>query len=132
MSIKSIKFLIFSISNSFFLSFFHLAYAQGTLVPPASASIPNPLSVKDLSGFITLLLNTLFPIASLAAVFFLIYAGFMMVMAGGSEEKLSKAKTALVYTIIGIAILLGAKVLSAVICGTINQLGTTTLTCPTT
>lgn len=95
------------------------------------ATIPNPLGDKasTISAFITLLLDTIFPIASIVAVFFLIYSGFLMVIAGGNEEKLSKAKTAFLWTVIGIAILLGAKVFSAVICGTINQLGTTKLSC---
>jgi hypothetical protein len=52
-----------------------------------------------------------------------------MVTAGGNEEKLSKARQAFLWTVIGIAILLGAKVLSVVICGTINQLGTMQLSC---
>jgi len=52
----------------------------------------------------------------------MIYAGFRMVIFASNEEKLSEAKRAFLWTVIGVAILLGAKVLSAVICGTINQL----------
>lgn len=93
-------------------------------------TIPNPLGeTKTIAGFITLLLDTLLPIASLLAVFFLIYSGFLMVMSGGNEEKLGKAKNAFLWTIIGIAVLLGAKLISTVICGTISQLSTTRLTC---
>jgi heme/copper-type cytochrome/quinol oxidase subunit 2 len=107
-----------------------LAYAQG-VSPSDTAVIPNPLGPKNntIESFITLLLNTLFPIATLVSVFFMIYAGFLMVTAGGNEEKLSKARQAFLWTVIGIAILLGAKVLSVVICGTINQLGTMQLSC---
>ncbi|MBI2475975.1 MAG: hypothetical protein HYV67_01920 [Candidatus Taylorbacteria bacterium] len=103
------------------------------IVTNTSATIPNPLGRENdtLFKFITLLLDTVFPIASVVAIFFLIYSGFKMVMAGGNEDKLSEAKTALLWTVIGIAILLGAKVLSAVVCGTIEQLGTAGLTCPT-
>jgi hypothetical protein len=93
-------------------------------------TIPNPLGeTKTIAGFITLLLDTLLPIASLLSIFFLIYSGFLMVMAGGNEEKLGKAKNAFLWTIIGIAVLLGAKLLSTVICGTISQLSTTKLSC---
>ena len=98
---------------------------------PTCATIPNPLGANTtIVSFITALLDTLFPIASLISVFFLIFAGFLMVTAGGNEEKLSKARQAFLWTVIGVAILLGAKVLSAVICGTINQLSTTHLSCP--
>jgi hypothetical protein len=94
-----------------------------------TTSITNPLKVNSIQAFITLLLDTLFPIAAILSVFFLIYAGFLMVMAGGSEEKLSKAKQALIWTMIGVAILLGAKVISVIICGTIQQLGSAGLAC---
>jgi predicted transporter len=130
MSIRTIKLLIFTIINTLALGFFGIARADVCQGSDNTGCIPNPLGgVNDLSGFITLLLNTLFPIATLVSVFFMIYAGFLMVTAGGNEEKLSKARQAFLWTVIGIAILLGAKVLSAVICGTINQLGTMQLSC---
>lgn len=100
---------------------------EGTISKPI---IPNPLATNTIAGFITLLLDTIFPIASLASIFLLIYAGFRMVIAGGNEEKLGSAKKAFLWTIIGIGVLLGAKVFSAVICGTISQLSTTQLSCP--
>src|SRR3989338_2334505 len=114
-----------------------LVFGQGTVFASeggtnARATIPNPLGDDNdtIHSFITVLLDTLFPIAALVAVFFLIFAGFLMVTAGGNEEKLSKARQAFLWTVIGVAILLGAKVLSAVICGTINQLNSTHLSCP--
>lgn len=98
---------------------------------PSVANIPNPLGANTtITSFIATLLDTIFPIAALVAVFFLIFAGFLMVTAGGNEEKLTKARQALLWTVIGVALLLGAKVLSAVICGTINQLSNTHLSCP--
>lgn len=106
-----------------------LVFAQDT--GSVKATIPNPLGATDsIMAFITLILDTIFPIAGVISVFFLIYAGFLMVVAGGNEEKLSKAKTTFLWTVIGVGVLLGAKVLSAVICGTVQQLGTLGLTCP--
>ena len=94
-------------------------------------TIPNPLGANTtVTSFITVLLDTIFPIAAIVSIFFLIFSGFLMVTAGGNEEKLSKARQAFLWTVIGVAILLGAKVLSAVICGTINQLSSTHLSCP--
>lgn len=122
---------IFFTTYSFLLTCTSInVYAAGddySLPPPI---IKNPLSVDTIQAFIQLILDTIFPIAAMLSIFFLIYAGFSMVMAGGSEEKLSKAKSMLIWTMVGIAILLGAKVLSAVICGTISQLGAPGLTCP--
>lgn len=119
----------FLISGLFSLMFQTPVFADTT--PVTTALIPNPLGKnnKTIAAFIMILLDTIFPIASIVAVFFMIYAGFLMVVAGGNEEKLSKAKQAFLWTVVGVAILLGAKVFSAVICGTINQLSSTHLSC---
>lgn len=108
------------------------AYGGTSFVPGSTATIPNPLGTETdtIVKFLNLLLDTLFPIMSIVAIFFLIFSGFLMVTAGGNEEKLSKARQAFLWTVIGVAILLGAKVLSAVICGTVNQLSNTHLSCP--
>ena len=127
--IKSIKVKFLGFINFLYFLSFTLVYAEG-VQPGSNALIPNPLGeTSTLAGFVTLLLDTVFPIASIASVFFMIYAGFLMVTASGNEEKLGKAKTTFLWTVIGIAILLGAKVISAVICGTINQLGSPRLSC---
>ena len=99
---------------------------------PCSATIQNPLGANNtITQFISLILDTVFPIAAIACVFFLIYAGFLMVVHGGNEEKLAEARRACLWAGIGVAVILGAKVLSAVICGSINQLSSTHLSCPT-
>jgi hypothetical protein len=125
-------FFLFLLSSILPLAPLALVYAD-VYVPGTPATIPNPLGAGNdtIAAFITTLLDTLFPIMSLVAVFFIIFSGFLMVTAGGNEEKLSKARQAFLWTVIGVAILLGAKVLSAVICGTINQLSSTHLSCPT-
>ena len=93
-------------------------------------TIPNPLgSVNTIQAFVFKIVDLVFQIGAIISVFFIIYAGFLMVTAGSNEAKLSSARQALLWTVIGVGILLGAKVLSAVICGTINQLSATTLTC---
>lgn len=119
--------IIFTAINAVYFGFVAFAQAQAQIV-----SIPNPLGqTSTLAGFINLLLSTLLPIAATISVFFMIYSGFLMVTAGSNEEKLGKAKTTFLWTVIGIGVLLGAKVLSAVVCGTIQQLGTFSLSCIT-
>lgn len=86
--------------------------------------IPNPLSTDSIPGFVSLLLGIVIQIGGIFSVFFLIYSGFEYVMASGNPEKVSSAHRTFLYTVIGIAILLGAAVLARVICGTIEQLGT--------
>ena len=56
------------------------------------------------------------------AVLFLVYAGFLFVTARGSEEQLKKAKGILLWTIVGIAVLLGAKIIAEVLENTITSI----------
>lgn len=58
------------------------------------------------------------PIAAIA----IIYAGFLFVTAGGSEEKLKKAKTTFLWSVIGTALILGAWAIAEAIKSFINTL----------
>lgn len=95
-------------------------------------SIPNPFKCQGGSGsgggcnlvdFIKALINgILLPIGGVVAVVAFIWTGFLFVMAQGDPTKLKTAKTALWYTVIGTAILLGAWAIANVIGNTINGL----------
>ncbi len=52
----------------------------------------------------------------------LLYSGFLFVLARGNAEKLGEAKKALMYTLIGAAIVLGAKGLATIIENTVVNL----------
>jgi len=56
----------------------------------------------------------------------IIYTGFLFVEAQGSPEKITKAKKALTYTIIGAAILLGAFVIADAIGKTVDEIKSST------
>lgn len=101
----------------------------GILMPFRSASalttgggLQNPIKINSIPELITAIIDIIIAVGTPIAVLFLIYAGFKFVLARGNESELTKAKEMLVWTIIGIVILLGAKVLSVVIEGTITQL----------
>ncbi len=96
--------------------------------PPVSYSIDiqNPLKgdVKDVDSFLRLIINEIIlPIGAVIAVIMIIYAGFLYVTAGGNESKIAKAHQALLYGVVGAAILLGAWVIANAIGGTVKQLG---------
>jgi hypothetical protein len=56
------------------------------------------------------------------AIFFIIYSGFLFVKARGNEQEITKAKSALTWTLVGTAVLLGAWIFATAIQGTINNL----------
>ena len=81
----------------------------------------NPVGFKSLGALIAAILDIIVQIAVPIAALFLIYSGFLFVTAQGDETKLGTAKSIFLWTMVGIAVLLGAKILASVIEGTINQ-----------
>lgn len=85
--------------------------------------ICNPISgIENITDLIKILLEKVlmigFPLVALA----IIYCGFLFVAARGNSEKITKAKDALLYTIIGAAILLGSWAIAQVISETVTGL----------
>ena len=77
-------------------------------------------TIKDLINVIVD--SILLPIGGVVAVVMIIYAGFLYVTAGGDPGQIKKAHDALLWAVIGAAILLGAWVISQAISGTIDTL----------
>lgn len=84
----------------------------------------NPFRVGDnlfdlLRAIIT---NILLPIGGILAVLAFIYSGFLYVTAQGKPADIQKANTALMYSAIGTAILLGSWVIAEMIKVTVESL----------
>lgn len=92
------------VSASFFVN---KAFAQGSALDPGNyaGGISAP-GKGTLGGNITLILNYFLGMLGLIAVAFLIYAGVLMVTAGGAEEQVTKAKKLIMYAVAGIVIIL--------------------------
>lgn len=92
-----------------------LSFLWGTTVS-AQTKLVNPLkgkngAIETIPDLIGELVGA-FPSAIGAAAFlFIIIGGFMMISAGGEEEKIEKGKKILVWTAVGVGILLMAYVL---------------------
>ncbi len=86
--------------------------------------ICNPLNGNgDLFTFLNNILAGVMKLGAIACIIAIIYAGFLFVTAAGDEGKIKTAKLVLLYTVIGAAILLGAKVISTVIQTTVTNIG---------
>ncbi|MCU0660423.1 MAG: pilin [Candidatus Pacebacteria bacterium] len=86
--------------------------------------LQNPLGgdVKTIPQFIAKILEIITKIGTPIIVIMIIYSGFLFVWARGNEEKLTKAKSTLMWTLVGAALMLGAWILAQAIVGTVNQL----------
>lgn len=120
-----------------------LVHAQGVQTPPPDTSvsnrpdttvkneikfgIPNPFKDSGINSLFDLVKaivdKIILPVGGVLAVLSFIYSGFLYVMAQGRPAEITKANTALLYSAIGTAVLLGAWVLANAVCQTIHLLG---------
>lgn len=68
-------------------------------------SIPNPIGPGTFQDLVERIARYLFQIGIPIAVIMILYAAFLYMTAGGSEEKVSKAHKALTYAVVGLAVL---------------------------
>ncbi|MBU6430807.1 MAG: hypothetical protein KGJ58_00785 [Patescibacteria group bacterium] len=89
-------------------------------------TLRNPLgnNINNLPAFIYMILDIVFRIGAIMAVLVLMYVGFMFVSARGDTEKLETARRAFLWTVIGIALLLGGRLIASIIGNTISQVST--------
>jgi len=114
---------------------FSVALAQGTPAPggnsglgtPApggnTGGLQNPLGFSTIPEFLTAVLGLVVTIGGIVVVLMLVYIGFLFVTAQGAEEKIREAREALLWTVIGALILLGAQAISTGIQATATSLG---------
>ena len=84
--------------------------------------LQNPIKYNNIPDLIKAILDVIVQISVPVVAVLIIYSGFLYVTAQGNEEKLKVAHRALMWTLVGAAVLLGASVLSGVIAGTIAQI----------
>jgi hypothetical protein len=85
--------------------------------------LQNPLNnIGSFPDLIDAILQIVIKIGVPIAVLAIIYSGFLFVTAQGNEEKLNTAKSALTWTVVGTAILLGSWILAGAVGTTINAL----------
>lgn len=100
-----------------------LVQAQTAPGPSIGIEIKNPFKQDSIKGLIEVIVNEIFiPVGGVIAVVMIIYAGFLYVTARGNTTKIGQAHQALLYAVIGAAILLGAWVISTAISTTIDSL----------
>lgn len=86
---------------------------------PTDNKLENPIRYGDFETFIIGVIEVLLVFLLPIVVIYIIYAGFLFVTAQGNETQLSKAKNALLYGLIGGAIVVGALAIVEIIKDTI-------------
>lgn len=95
--------------------------AAGTTI---TNTIKNPIGDKltDIPSFIHAMVEIVLVVGIPIIALAIIYTGFLFVAAQGNTEKLTKAKNALLYVLIGGALLLGAFVIANAIGTTVEEI----------
>ncbi len=91
-------------------------------MPNTASQFLNPFAGTTLqellATILTVVVYVLFPIVVLV----IIYTGFLFVTAQGNPQKIQKARSALVWAVIGALIILGAQAFSIMISATVTSL----------
>lgn len=95
---------------------------SGSLDRCEGSGLCNPLASDSLEDFLLAIIRILRIFAVPIIIFMIIYAGFLYVLARGSEEQVTKATRALTYAVVGGLLILGAELILRVIQGTVDQL----------
>ncbi|MEK9183503.1 MAG: TrbC/VirB2 family protein [Patescibacteria group bacterium] len=88
-----------------------------------TAALENPIKADTFKALAETVTNVMIAIGIPVAAIFIIYAGFLFVSARGNEEQIKTAKTTFYWTILGVALLVGAKIIAAALQTTITGLG---------
>jgi hypothetical protein len=77
--------------------------------------IPNPLGADSFEGLLDTVINFVFWVGIILAPLMILVAGFFFVTSAGDPKKTGTAKTIILYTAIGLAVILFAKGFAAVL-----------------
>lgn len=86
-----------------------------------SQTLCNPVQFSGMSEFIAGFLRAVVMISLPILTLFIVYSGFMFVMARGNEGKLKTAKQNFMFVILGAILILGAWTLATMIGATVSQ-----------
>lgn len=95
-------------SLAFLMPHFDLAQAQGTATSFSVESIGAQIGLgdADLKTTVINIIRLALGLMTLIAVVFIIYGGFVWLTAGGSEERVEKAKGIITAAVIGLIVIL--------------------------
>lgn len=77
--------------------------------------IPNPLKAQTFEELVGAIIDIIFKLALVVAPLMIVIAGLLFVTGGGSPESVQKAKNIVLYTVIGLAVILLAESILAVL-----------------
>lgn len=91
---------------------------------PEIVTLQNPLKVNSIGELVKSAAQVFTYLAVLFGVLMLVWTGLQFILAQGNPTKLSGLKTKLLYIIIGLAVVIGARIIIEVVINTLAATGT--------
>jgi heme/copper-type cytochrome/quinol oxidase subunit 2 len=89
----------------------------------SNVTLINPLQGgTSLESFLNNILAFVIRIGTIIVILMLVYVGFLFVAARGEPAKITEARSALLWTVVGALILLGAQAIAIAITATVKAL----------
>ena len=111
---KYFPFLIIGALTINLVLFFNIEISQAAC-PPNAICIDNPLNASTTEELVNDIIGFIFWVAVAVAPIMFLVAGFYFITAGGDPKRVGTAKTIMIYTAIGLAIVLLARALVSVL-----------------
>jgi len=95
--------------------------------PPGTIGLQNPLSgsgITTVGGLVSNFLQILTYLAIIAGILMIIYVGLQLVLARGNSDKIKEHKEQMLWLVVGLAIVIGARVLVTIVINTLSATGT--------
>jgi hypothetical protein len=102
--------------------------------PPGSSAVPpqnsgtfnlkNPLQVDSVGGLVQNFVEIFSYVVILFAVLMLVFVGLKFILARGNSEEMNKLKDWLLWIVVGVAVVIGARVIIQVVINTLSASGT--------
>lgn len=105
------------------LTFWTLIFKGATALAagdPSATGLKNPLQWGSFADAVPTLMDGLIRIGVIVAVVYLVYVGYLYVSAVGKPDKIKTANNALLYAVIGIAVLVGSKAIAVLVSNTLK------------
>ncbi|HEX8947245.1 MAG TPA: TrbC/VirB2 family protein [Candidatus Paceibacterota bacterium] len=96
--------------------------ALPSLVVAAETGLHNPLKVSTVQDFLTTILGYVVQVGTVVIVLMIVVVGFRYVTARGNPGELEKAHKALLWTLIGALVLLGAQAIASAVSSTVTAI----------
>lgn len=85
-----------------------------------SVNLPRPIAAENIDQLFKTVINFLFVLSLGIGPLMIVYAGFLLLTAGGNIQKTTLAKTIILWTLIALAIILFAKGLTSLVKGALG------------